>query len=255
MIRSLTGRALRGACAAAALSALAACAPKPPPDPIDLASAKTIGVYSFCGVTVRRQSDAWIKGPLDDTSYRKVPEWDLDATLTRAIREGLPPGPEAIDTSIDSARAAIASTLVVRGAPNALWRTAIATADPKADLYVVVFPNESNVFWIGDQGYARRDVNIKTGFGIYTRLADRTAHAACGALVYDVRKHKPVGRFALNALEEVPSELVEPTWDDYTPEQLDKVRDELRKLAAEAGRTAASLIAQHSNLAPASAQK
>lgn len=255
VIRSFIARALRGSLVVVALAALGGCAQKPPPDPIDLASAKSIGIYSHCGAVVHRQADAWFNVGLDDHTTRAVPDWQLDAALAEAIRNGLPTSVEATDVALDVGLTTIATQLVRRDDPNALWALAIASANAKTDLYVVVFPRSSNVFWIGEQGYYRREPNAKFGFGIYTRMAERTAHAVCAAFVYDARQHKVVRRFTLYDSATMPGEAVASTWNEFTPEQLETARDTLRPLATNVGGTVATLVTQNSNLAPPSAQK
>lgn len=204
---------------------------------------------------MHRQADAWFNVGLDDHTARKVPEWQLDAALAEAVRNGLPSSVEAIDVELDVGLTTLATQMVKRDDPNALWGLAIASANTKTDLYIVVFPRSSTVFWIGEQGYYRRGPNPKFGFGIYTRMAERTAHAICAAFVYDARQHKVVRRFGLYDSATIPSEAVASTWSEFTPEQLEAARDTLRPLAANVGGSVATMVMQNSNLAPPSAQK
>ncbi len=251
-----SARILRIAVASAAALALAACAPRTPPEPIDLISAKTVGIGSTCGATVQREANAIFNVGLDDTSSMKVPEWALDANIVAAFRHRAPPNLEVIDVTYDPSLVTIATLLRKRDDPNALWKLALAKTEPKADLYVVIFPRNTGIYWRGDQGYLSQDgqVNAKTGFGIFTRGFARMAHAGCAAFVFDTRKQQVVRRFSPTEIQDVPRELTPDVWKDYSEDQLRQVREVLSPMATRIGESIAHQLTQESNLVPAAAK-
>lgn len=249
---SLTSRvALIGA-----VALLAACTPRTPPEPVDLASVKTIGVGSTCGETIRREANALFNVGLDDTSSLKVPEWGLDAAIVTAIREHAPPNLEVVDVTFDPTLVGLAKVLRKRDDPNALWKIALAKTEPKADLYIVIFPRNTGVYWRGEQGYISDDgqANAKTGFGVFSRAFAGTAHAGCGAFVFDTRKQAVVRRFSPTQIAQVPRGLTENAWADYSEDQLRQVREILTPMATRIGETVATQLVQESNLVPAAAK-
>ncbi len=249
---SLVSRATRGALALGLTTALLSGCAQEPAEPIDLKSATTLGVGSTCGEALHRESYGYIFGRDDKTSL-KVPEWGLDASIVAELHAHAPTTLQVVDVKFDPVLVALAQMLRKRDDPNALWQNAFAKAEPKADLYVVIFPRNAAVFWRGDQGYISTEgkYNEKYGFGIYSRGFAGTAHAGCGAFVFDTRTQKVVRRFSPTELADMPRGLSKDTWSDYSEDELRQVRAILSPMATRIGEKIATWLVQDSNLVPA----
>jgi len=256
MLPHTSRRIMHIAVASAAALALTACAPRTPPEPIDLASAKTIGVNSFCGNEVQREANAWLRVGLDDTSRLAVPEWGLDSRIVESLRSGLPANAALIPVALDPAKVAAAVWQRPGRQQASAWRDLFSGTHPSADLYIAIFPRNPGVYWVGEQAVVNSfgSSDPMSGFGIFTRAGWRTTHEACGAFVYDARKGKIVGRLGSAELGEIKKELVEDAWKDYTSAQLDGVRELLQPMASRAGAMIAEQLIARSNLAPAAAK-
>lgn len=254
---SILSRApIRIAAFGVAATVLAGCSLRTPLEPVDLASARTIGITSTCGETLSREANAVFNVGLDDRSYLKVPEWGLSARVVQGFRDRMPALPQIIDVELDRTGMTLATNWYKKDDPNAFWQPVFANAKPKADIYVVIFPRNSATYWHDSRDQLAMDdpTNAQIGFGLFTRSFARAAHAVCGAYVFDARKQEVVRRLSQRESIRVPRDLNKDTWSEYSDDQLRQVRDYLSPMATHIGEALAEKLLQESNLAPAAAK-
>lgn len=239
------------------LSTLAACATNPPPEPIDLASATRIGVYSRCGTHLTRTSFALFSGVgLDEITARAVPDWKLDPLIAEALRLGLKRPSEVADIEISPE---LKQAALVSDFPEVAARmpAAIATAQPRADIYVVVLPISTGRIQLTAKNGDRIQIpepNALTGFGIFSHAADRVIHAACTAFVFDTRQNRITRQLQALKAAPVPREVIADRWDGFSELQMATVQIKFTTDALAIGEKLGRDILNQSNLAPAAAK-
>lgn len=205
---------------------LSGCAQKPAP--VKLATPiRTLGVASNCGAVMSRESLAWFKVGLDDHSTMDVRGWQLDDSVKRLVEART--GITTIDVNADLAKimkwrgqSVFSSTTQAD-----MLRGAIVPPSRPVDAYLLLtqglYGSDSNI--TGPQS-----VNVRYGIGIFSRINLKLAHVQCNAMLVDARTFERLQAIGVDQTARVEDDLVLDRWEDYTPEQLGRVRKTLTNL-------------------------
>lgn len=207
---------------------VAGCAQKPATVTLDK-PIRTLGVASNCGATMTREALAWFKVGLDDHTTMDVRGWGLDASIKRLVE--VRTGGAVTSVDIHANLPAIMSWRGESwfGGPTyaEMLRAAIEVPPQQVDAYLLYtegrYGENSNI--TGPQS-----VNTRYGIGLFSRMALKVAHVECNAILVDATTFKPLHGVTVNQTEPFESDLNLDRWEDYTPEQLARVRKMLTGL-------------------------
>jgi len=160
----------------------------------------------------------WI-GSQQVSTKKFIKEWGLDERILDTVIYGAPKGITYNKLDLDNDQLSLAmvnDAAKLRYNYNAYWELKSKRAwdkvfehAPPNDLYLVFMMSR------GKHG--------KLGFGIDTS-ADKIAHYSCVANIYDPKTRKIIRRYPLYAEDPVQDDVLENTWDEYSDEQMQKVR-------------------------------
>lgn len=241
---SFASRATRGALVLGLTTALlSGCAQEPPP-PTNLAEIKTLGVLSFCGESVRRETMSLPTTSPYTSSDLRVPDWKLDAHILEGIQSKAPPGMTVTRMPPNTLIAVQAIRQKDKSERAYMWQLLFASDVPRKDSYLVIFPAYTGTYWEDEQAKISPDYqdNRRLGFGIFSRGAYAELHASCGAFLYDPNLSQVVRRHGFDHIENVPDRLLKAQWSDYSAAEIAQARAVMEPMATTYGRDLMTMI-------------
>lgn len=195
----------------------AGCAHKPPAaldNPV-----RTLGVASNCGSVISRESLAWLNVGADDHTVIAVPTWALDTALPQQLEEATAGRVKVVQVDAD-----LLAVMQWRGenmfnsrTEADMLRAAIRPPAQAVDAYLL--------YTMGADGTpSGQRVNVRYGVGIFSRINLKLAHVQCTAQLVDAATFKKVRHVKIGQIEEIGSDLNIDRWEDYSPEQMARVR-------------------------------
>lgn len=205
------------------LTALAAllvgsCAHSSKPVPLEK-PIRTLGVASNCGSLISRESLAWLNVGADDHTTKGVSQWGMDADLPRQLEEATGGRIRTVPVEADTLNVlAWRGESMFGGKTEAdMLRDAIRPPAQPVDAYLL--------YIIGADGHPTgQRVNVRYGMGIFSRINTKLAHVQCTAHLVDAATFKKLRVVKIGQIREVGSDLLLDRWDEYSPEQMSRVR-------------------------------
>jgi len=186
----------------------------------------------MCARSLQREIHAGGERENDDPEFKMLPPFLLDGLLIRATQKIAPGAVQTSEISLDSQLITRAIIGEETADEDLLWRNVFSDAPPR-DLYLVLSPKYVGTHWADQRmTLSYNDFEKRMfGFGVMSRGAFTTAHAACGAYLYDPKLGKVVRRYSVEKIVPAPAWMSKDHWADYSKEEFFRVLQLMAGLA------------------------